>query len=118
MNILQISVLITGALMMFIVLLKFHRKYVALSRARIQLVSFPSESTRKTRNIYKILLSLLLPRKQQYINPDTAKKEDIRKMLIYRQALFSAFNGLIILILTIGAYLVLSTLNLSDMRLL
>ena len=113
MNMLQISALIIGALMMFVVILKFYKKYVILSRASIQLANFPSESTRKTRNIYKILLSLVLPRNQQNINPDTAKEEDLRKMLIYRQTIFSAFNGLIVLILTIGAYLVFSTFYLQ-----
>ncbi len=103
MNAAQIVIMIFGGMALGVINMKFHKRYIILANAHIAVGKFSSASTRKTRNVYKILLGLVMPRSYRHVMPDTSEA-DLKKMLLVRTTIMYGFYCLTVIGLVILGY--------------
>ena len=105
MNSIQWIVLFLGTVALFIILAKFRMRYIILSRGRMTVVNFSSKSTRKTMNVFEIVLGLVLPGSYKNISTETPEGE-LKKMMIIRETMLYGLYCLTVVGFSAIAFLV------------
>ena len=105
MNSIQMVVLFLGTIALFTILAKFRKRYIIFSRGRMTVVNFSSKSARKSRNVFKIILGLVLTGSYKNISPETPQ-EELKKMMIIRETMLHGLYCLAVVGLSAIAFLV------------